>query len=258
MFTNSASGQSQPSWFPSEQDMMIQTEPGPFVQWIEDYPLPPGGLPKGIEMYDGKSDPDNHLKHFNGMIKMQRWNVPVACHMFALTMKDVARAWVDGLPVGSVVNFEDLKRKFISHFSQQRKYQKIHLEAHNIKIREGESIRSFITRYIDETSLIKGLAKSQKISGFVHGLRFKPLVEFLSTDLPQTYTTLTDKTHSFLLAKDTAGNLGGAEPVEGSPYFNPQPYGRGGGRGRRGRGGRGHHFSPYQRTQDHVQPIMEP
>nr|XP_043638639.1 uncharacterized protein LOC122609762 [Erigeron canadensis] len=187
-------------------------------------------------MYDGKGDPDNHLKHFNGMIKMQRWNVPVACHMFALTMKDVARAWVDGLPVGSVVNFEDLKRKFRSHFSQQRKYQKIHLEAYNIKRREGESIRNFITRYTDETTLIKGLAESQKISGFVHGLRFKPLVEFLSTDLPQTYTAITDKTHSFLLAKDTTGNLGRAEPVEGSPYFNLQPYGRGGGRGRRGRG----------------------
>nr|XP_043620285.1 uncharacterized protein LOC122592139 [Erigeron canadensis] len=170
-------------------------------------------------MYDGKGDPDNHLKHFNGMIKMQRWNVPVAYHMFALTIKDVARAWVNGLPVGSVVNLEDLKRKFRSHFSQQRKYQKIHLEAHNIKRREGERIRNFITRYTDETTLIKGLAESQKISGFVHELRFKPLVEFLSTDLPQTYTALTDKTHSFLLAKDTTA-------AERSPP-KPRPHQRG-------------------------------
>nr|XP_043630179.1 uncharacterized protein LOC122601489 [Erigeron canadensis] len=55
----------------------------------------------------------------------------------------------------------------------------MNLEAHNIKRRENESIRQFITRYTDETALMKGLSENQKISGFDHGLRFQPLVEFL-------------------------------------------------------------------------------
>nr|XP_043633415.1 uncharacterized protein LOC122604601 [Erigeron canadensis] len=154
--------------------MIVQTEPGPFVQWIEDYPLPEGGLLKGMEMYDGKDDPDNHLKHFNGMIRMQKWKVPVACHMFALTLKDTARAWLDSLPIGSVTNFEDLKAKF---------------------------------RYIDETSLIRGLSENQRVSGFIHGLKYKALVEFLSMDLPETYTAATDKAHIFLTAQETSGNV---------------------------------------------------
>nr|XP_043639646.1 uncharacterized protein LOC122610749 [Erigeron canadensis] len=219
--------------------MIVHTEPGPFVQWIEDYPLPEGGLPKGIEMYDGKEDPDNHLKHFNGMIRMQRWNVPIACHMFALTLKDLARVWLDAQPEGSITSFEDLKTKFRSHFSQQRKYKKMHLEAHNIKRRENESIRQYITRYTDETTLMKGLSENQKISGFVHGLRFQPLVEFLSTDLPREYTVLMDKTYTFLVGKETAGGV-----------TNPA-YGKEMDRSRRNRHSRHERFrtTPFNRQQ---------
>nr|XP_043629859.1 uncharacterized protein LOC122601156 [Erigeron canadensis] len=204
----------QPStWYPSEQDMIVKTDPGPFVQWIKDYPLPEGGLPKGIEMYERKGDPDNHLKHFNGMVRMQKWNVPVACQMFALTLRDTTRAWLESLPIGSVTSFEDLKRRFRSHFSQQVKYKKIHLEAHNIKRIDSESIRQFITRYTDETSLIRGLGENQRVSSFMHGLRWKPLVEFLSKDLPELYTEVTNKCHIFMTGQETAGNVTG--PIEG-------------------------------------------
>nr|XP_043626158.1 uncharacterized protein LOC122597649 [Erigeron canadensis] len=199
---------------PSALDMIVQTEPGPFIQWIEDYPLPEGGLPKGMSMYDGKEDPDNHLKHFNGMIRMQRWVVPVVCHMFAMTLKDAARAWLESLPTGSIVSFDDLKTKFRSYFGQQRKYKKMHLEAHDIKRRDNESVRQFMTRYTDETALMKGLNENKKISGFVHGLRFQPLIEFLSRDLPEEYTTLMDRTHIWLVGKETAGGVGG--PIYGS------------------------------------------
>ncbi|GJX13424.1 putative reverse transcriptase domain-containing protein [Tanacetum coccineum] len=52
---------------------------------------------------------------------------------------------------GSILNYEDLKAKFRSHFSQQKKFTKTHLAVHNIKQREGESTKAFITRYTDDT-----------------------------------------------------------------------------------------------------------
>nr|XP_043626061.1 uncharacterized protein LOC122597515 [Erigeron canadensis] len=159
--------------------------------------------------------------------------------MFALTLKDLARVWLDAQPEGSIVSFEDLKAKFRSHFSQQRKFKKMHLEAHNIKRRENESIRQFITRYMDETALMKGLSENQKILGFVHGLRFQPLVEFLSTDLPQEYTVLMDKTYTFLVGKETAGGV-----------TNPN-YGKDTDRYRRNRNSRHERFrtAPFNRQQ---------
>ncbi|GJR11998.1 hypothetical protein Tco_0794650 [Tanacetum coccineum] len=65
-----------------------------FVYWIEDYPLPNGlKMPSHIGSYDGKGDPDNFLHLFEEAIRMQKWLMAVACHMFTYTLKDSARIW---------------------------------------------------------------------------------------------------------------------------------------------------------------------
>ncbi|GJV81943.1 hypothetical protein Tco_1517813 [Tanacetum coccineum] len=140
----------------------------PFVYWIEEYPLSDGlKIPSYIGSYDGKGDPDNFLHLFEGAVRIQK--------------------------TGSILNYEDLKAKFWSHFGQQKKFTKIHLAVHNINQRDGESTRAFINRYIDDTLQILGLHEEQRISGFVHGLRTRNLVEHLSTDLPSTYKGLMEK-----------------------------------------------------------------
>ncbi|GJW31262.1 reverse transcriptase domain-containing protein [Tanacetum coccineum] len=53
---------------------------------------------------------------------------------------------------------------------------------------------------------ILGLHKEQRIYGFVHGLKTRSLVEFLSTDLPATYKGLMEKTYTWIEAKEVATN----------------------------------------------------
>nr|GEW10679.1 reverse transcriptase domain-containing protein [Tanacetum cinerariifolium] len=66
----------------------------PFVRWIEDYPLPDGlKMPSHKCSYDGKGDPDNLLRLLEEDIRMQKWLMLVACHMFTYTLKDSARIW---------------------------------------------------------------------------------------------------------------------------------------------------------------------
>ncbi|GKA53702.1 hypothetical protein Tco_0747017 [Tanacetum coccineum] len=85
----------------------------PFVRWIEDYPLPDGlKMPSHIGSYDWKGDPDNFLHLFEGAIRMQKWLMPVACHMFTYTLKDSARIWLNSQKAGSILDYEDLKAKF--------------------------------------------------------------------------------------------------------------------------------------------------
>ncbi|GJY93287.1 reverse transcriptase domain-containing protein [Tanacetum coccineum] len=105
----------------------------PFVRWIEDYPLPDGlKMPSHVGSYNEKGDPDNFLHLFEGAIRMQKWLMPVACHMFTYTLKDSARIWWNSLKAGSILNYEDLKAKFRSHFSQQKRFTKTHLAVHSI------------------------------------------------------------------------------------------------------------------------------
>ncbi|GJT62132.1 reverse transcriptase domain-containing protein [Tanacetum coccineum] len=130
-------------------------------------------MPSHIASYDGKGDPDNLLHLFEGAIRMQKWLMPVACHMFTYTLKDSARIWWNSQKTGSILNYEDLKAKSRSHFSQQKKFTKTHLAVHNIKQREGKSTQAFITRYTDDTLQILGLHEEQRILGIVHGIENK-------------------------------------------------------------------------------------
>ncbi|GJX05061.1 reverse transcriptase domain-containing protein [Tanacetum coccineum] len=179
----------------------------PFVHWIKDYPLLDGlKMPYHVGSYDGKGDPNNYLYLFEGAICMPKWAMHVACHMFTYTLKDSARIWWNGQKAGSILNYEDLKEKFRSHFSQQKKFTKTHLAVHKIKQREGESTRAFVTRYTDDTLQILGLHEEHRISRFVYGLKTRSLMEFLSTDLPTTYKGIMDKTYTWIEAREVATN----------------------------------------------------
>ncbi|GKC60748.1 hypothetical protein Tco_1088346, partial [Tanacetum coccineum] len=147
----------------------------PFVCWIwRTIPLPGGlKLPFSMHSYGRKGDPT--------IIAPVRGAIPF-------------------------LNYEDLKAKFRSHFSQQKKFTKTHLAMHNIKKREGESTRAFVTRYTNDTLQILGLHKEQCISRFVHELKIRSLVEFLSTNLPTNYKVLMKKNYTWIKAKEVATN----------------------------------------------------
>ncbi|GJY13463.1 reverse transcriptase domain-containing protein [Tanacetum coccineum] len=178
-----------------------------FVRWIKDYHLPDGlKMPSHVGFYDGKRDPNNFLHLFEGAIHMQKSLMHVACHMFTYTLKDSARIWWNSQKACSILNYEDLKAKFRSYFSQQKRFTKTHLAVYNIKQREGETVRAFATMYADDTIQILGLHEDQRISGFVHSLRTRNLVEHLYTDIPSTYKSLMEKTYTWIEAREVASN----------------------------------------------------
>ncbi|GJU05328.1 reverse transcriptase domain-containing protein [Tanacetum coccineum] len=118
---------------------------------------------------------------------MEKWAMSVTCHMFVYLLKDAARVWWNSLLKGVVTSYEDLKKSFWTHFKQQKKQTKTHLSINDIKRREGESVRAFITRYTDETTQVARLNEDQRIAGFVHGVKIKSLVKFISTELSESY-----------------------------------------------------------------------
>ncbi|GJV84216.1 hypothetical protein Tco_1524114 [Tanacetum coccineum] len=50
-------------------------------------------MPSHVGSCDGKGDPSNYLHLFEWAIRMQKWVMPVACHMLTYTLKDSARIW---------------------------------------------------------------------------------------------------------------------------------------------------------------------
>nr|GEU83468.1 reverse transcriptase domain-containing protein [Tanacetum cinerariifolium] len=119
-------------------------------------------MPSHAGSYDEKGDPDNFLHIFEGAIRMQKWLMHVACHMFTYTLKDSARIWWNSQKAGSILNYEDLKAKFRSHFGLQKRFTKTHLAVHIIKQREGGSVRAFATRIKKERAKTSNSQRGEK------------------------------------------------------------------------------------------------
>ncbi|GJR64887.1 reverse transcriptase domain-containing protein [Tanacetum coccineum] len=137
-------------------------------------------------------------------MKMEKWTMPVTYHMFVYILKDAARIWWNSLSKGVVENYEDLKRRFKTHFKQEKKQTKTYLAINSIRRREGESVRAFITLYTDETAQINKLNEDQRIAGFIHKVKIKSLVKFVSTEVLESYNQLIEKVYSWLQAEETA------------------------------------------------------
>ncbi|GJW02735.1 reverse transcriptase domain-containing protein [Tanacetum coccineum] len=185
--------------------VLHEESPSPLVRWIEEFQLPDGlRVPSHVGYYDGKGDPNDFIHAFERATKMEKWVMPVSWHMFIYILKDATRVWWNSLPKRVVLDYEDLKIRFRIHFNQQKKQTKSHLAVNGIKRREGESVRDFITRYTDETAQISKLNEDQRIIGFVHRVKIKSLVKFISTELPESYDVLMEKVYSWLQAEESA------------------------------------------------------
>nr|GEW06569.1 reverse transcriptase domain-containing protein [Tanacetum cinerariifolium] len=104
-------------------------------------------MPDNIKTYDGTGDPEDHVKVFQAAAQVEIWGMPTWCHMFNSALIGAARVWFDELPPESIDGYKDMKAAFLSYFMQQKKYIKDPVEIHNIKQREGETIKDFMERF---------------------------------------------------------------------------------------------------------------
>ncbi|GJZ47905.1 hypothetical protein Tco_0601737 [Tanacetum coccineum] len=138
----------------------------PFVHWIEDYPL-----------LDRLKMP-SYVGSYDGTRDPDNY-----LHLFEGAIR--MQKWV--MPPTKEV-YKDAPRG-AQHQAKRR-----------------QKTRAFVTRYTDDTLQILGLHEDHRISGFVHGLRTRNLVEFLSTNLLTTYKVLMEKTYTWIEAREVATN----------------------------------------------------
>nr|GEV10322.1 reverse transcriptase domain-containing protein [Tanacetum cinerariifolium] len=98
--------------------------------------------------------------------------------------KRAARVWFDELPPESIDGYKGLKAAFLAYFMQQKKYVKDPVEIHNIKQRDGKTIKEFIKRFKIETERMKGAPECIKFT-LLRSHRTSPNGTPLSGDLNQ-------------------------------------------------------------------------
>ncbi|GJY73532.1 reverse transcriptase domain-containing protein [Tanacetum coccineum] len=146
-------------------------------------------MPNNVKTYDGTGDPEDHLKIFQVAAQVERWAMPTWCHMFNSTLIGATRVWFDELPPESIGwGTRVFKAAFPRHTSctRRRRMLKDPVEIHNIKQRDGETIKDFMERFKVETGRMKGAPECMRISGFMHGVNNPELTKRLNEHVPKT------------------------------------------------------------------------
>ena len=93
-----------------------QISRSPFTRRIEGGRLPQWFTQPTFTMYNGRTDPVEHVSHFNQRIAVHSKNEALMCKVFPSNLGPVAMRWFDGLGAGSIDSFKELTQTFGSRF----------------------------------------------------------------------------------------------------------------------------------------------
>uniref|UniRef100_A0A2N9HHE1 Uncharacterized protein n=1 Tax=Fagus sylvatica TaxID=28930 RepID=A0A2N9HHE1_FAGSY len=124
-----------------------------------------------LENFDGTKDPLDHLESFKTMMCLQGVPDEIMCRAFPTTLKGPARIWFKKLIPGSVGSFAQLSHSFFNHFIGGQRCGRPTTHLLNVRQREGETLRSYLTRFNKETLLVDGADDKVVLTAFISGLQ---------------------------------------------------------------------------------------
>ena len=139
-----------------------------------------------VESYDGSKDPLDHLESFKTLMHLQGVVDEIMCRAFPTTLKGPARIWFNKVMPNSISTFRELSVQFASHFIGGHRYKKSTVCLMNIRQREDETLRSYITRFNKEALSIDEVDNKILIAAFTNGLRKGKFLFSLYKNNPKT------------------------------------------------------------------------
>nr|GEW25089.1 reverse transcriptase domain-containing protein [Tanacetum cinerariifolium] len=159
-------------------------------------------MPTDIKLYDGTTDPENHLSRFAGAASSGEWPMPVWCRMLQQTLDRSARGWFERLPHDTINEWAELREAFAGRFSVRRAYFKEPYEIIKIIKKANESLTTFKERWMVETGFIMGVPKVMKISSFMDSVKSPELAKRFSDKVPTTVNEMMKRLDDFVRSKE--------------------------------------------------------
>ena len=154
----------------SDLDDLVHRTDSPFTMSVNLFPLPPKFCMPQVENYDENKDLLDHLESFKTLMHLQGIPNEIICRAFPTTLRSPARIWFSKLMPNSISSFKELSAQFASHFIKGHRYKKSIACLMNIKHREDETLRSYITRFNKEALSIDEADNKILEAAFMNGL----------------------------------------------------------------------------------------
>ncbi|KAK1669586.1 hypothetical protein QYE76_057745 [Lolium multiflorum] len=117
-------------------------------------------------------------------------------------LKGLRRAWLRGLPKGSIKSWDDLVDAFVANFQATYKRPVGIEELRNCQQKQKESMRSYIGRFTKLLNTAEDVSVDRAIDAFSDGVRRESYIEELGRKKPKTITKLMEIANSWADGED--------------------------------------------------------
>ena len=100
-----------------------------------------------LRIYEGKTDPMDHLDSYRDLMTLQGYSDEVMCTTFSTTLKSSTRTWFRKLSPGTIDSFSNLSRLIVANFMSYRVRQKNASHLFTIHQKEAEILKNYVKRF---------------------------------------------------------------------------------------------------------------
>ena len=124
-----------------------QISKSPFTCKIEGARLPRHFNQPTFTIYNGRTDPMEHVSHFNQRMAVHSKNETLMCKVFPSNLGPVTMGWFDGLRASSIESFKELTQAFGSRFITCDRVPRPLDSLSSLTMREGETLKTYLDKY---------------------------------------------------------------------------------------------------------------
>ena len=149
---------------------LSQISKSPFTQGIEKAKLPRRFHQPIFVMYNGRTNPIEHVSQFKQKMAVHSQDEALLCRVFPSSLEPMPMRWFDGLRTNSINSFKKLTQSFCSQFITCSRVPQPLDSLISMPMREGESVKAYAERYWEIFNKIDGDFDEVTIRTFKVGL----------------------------------------------------------------------------------------
>ena len=149
---------------------LSQVSKSSFTRRIEAAKLPRRFHQPTFLLYNGQSNPVEHVSQFNQRMVVHLKDEALLCKIFPSSLGPMAMRWFNGLKAISINSFRELIQSFDSRFVTCSRVPRPLDSLLSLSMREGETLKAYLDRYWEMYNEINGDFQDVAISTFKVGL----------------------------------------------------------------------------------------
>ena len=119
----------------------------PFTRRIEEVELPRRFHQPTFTMYNGRTNPVEHVSQFNQRMAVYSKNEALICKVFPSSLGPMAMRWFNAFRPNSINSFKQLTQAFRSRFITSSRVPQPLDSLLSLSMRKGETLKAYSDRY---------------------------------------------------------------------------------------------------------------